>query len=45
LHVVPVITAFLASYPEIDVRLVQSDRNVQLLDDHVDLAVPVVTWS
>ena len=41
LHVVPVIAAFLASYPDIDVRLVQSDRNVQLLDDHIDLAVRI----
>jgi DNA-binding transcriptional LysR family regulator len=41
LHVVRVIAAFLASYPEIDVRLVQSDRNAQLLDDHIDLAVRI----
>jgi len=41
LHVVPVIAAFLAAYPEIDVRLVQSDRNAQLIDDRIDLAVRI----
>jgi DNA-binding transcriptional LysR family regulator len=41
LHVLPAINEFLASYPEIDVRLVLSDRNVHLIDDHVDLAVRI----
>ena len=41
LHVVPIVAAFLASYHDIDVRLVQSDRNVQLLEDHIDLAVRI----
>jgi DNA-binding transcriptional LysR family regulator len=41
LHVLPVINEFLASYPEIDVRLVLSDRNVHLIDDRVDLAVRI----
>lgn len=41
LHVGPVISAFLAAYPDIDVRLVLSDRNAQLLDDHIDLAVRI----
>ena len=41
LHVLPVITDFLAEYPEIDVRLVLSDRNVSLADDHVDMAVRI----
>ena len=43
LHVVPVIADFLAAYPDIDVRLVLSDRNAQLLDDHIDLAVRIGT--
>lgn len=43
LHVVPVIADFLAAYPNIDVRLVLSDRNAQLLDDHIDLAVRIGT--
>lgn len=41
LHVLPVVADFLAEYPEIDVRLLLSDRNVQLVDEHVDLAVRI----
>lgn len=41
LHVLPVVTAFLAHFPEIVVRLVLSDRNLDLLTDHVDLAVRI----
>ena len=41
LHVVPVVAAFLAAYPDIDVRLALSDRNTKLLDDHIDLAVRI----
>jgi len=41
LHVVPVVAEFLAAYPDIHVRLVLSDRNAQLLDDHIDLAVRI----
>ncbi|MDB5582332.1 MAG: LysR family transcriptional regulator [Bradyrhizobium sp.] len=39
--VVPIVTAFLSQYPEINVRLVLSDRNVHLVDDHIDMAVRV----
>lgn len=38
LHVLPVVTEFLQIYPEIDVRLNLSDRNLHLQDYHVDLA-------
>lgn len=41
LHVLPVVADFLAAYPEIDVRLVLSDRNLDLVEDHVDLAVRI----
>jgi DNA-binding transcriptional LysR family regulator len=41
LHVLPVINDFLARYPEINVRLALSDRNLHLIDDHVDLAVRI----
>ncbi|MEX3952107.1 LysR family transcriptional regulator [Paraburkholderia sp. EG287A] len=41
LHVVPVMSAFLAHYPEIDARLVLTDRNVNFLEDHVDVAVRI----
>jgi DNA-binding transcriptional LysR family regulator len=39
-HVLPV-TAFLARYPQIRVRLLLSDRNADLVDDHIDLAVRI----
>jgi DNA-binding transcriptional LysR family regulator len=41
LHVLPIVTAFLASYPQISVRLVQADRIVNLNEEHVDLAVRI----
>jgi DNA-binding transcriptional LysR family regulator len=41
LHVLPVVGEFLAAFPEIDVRLLLSDRNVNLIDDHVDMAVRI----
>jgi Transcriptional regulator len=41
LHVVPVISAFLAEYPEIDVDLVLTDRVVHLLDEHTDVAIRI----
>jgi DNA-binding transcriptional LysR family regulator len=41
LHVLPVIAEFLARWPEIDVRLVLADRNLHLIDDHVDIAVRI----
>ena len=41
LHVLPTVAAFLASYPEINVRLLFSDRNLQIVEDHVDVAVRI----
>jgi DNA-binding transcriptional LysR family regulator len=41
LHVLPVIAEFLDQWPEIDIRLVLSDRNLHLIDDHVDIAVRI----
>lgn len=41
LHVLPVVVAFLESYPEIDVHIALSDRVVNLLEDHVDVAVRI----
>jgi DNA-binding transcriptional LysR family regulator len=41
MHVLPVIAGFLTAYPEVDVRLVQGDRIMHLLDEHVDLAVRI----
>ena len=41
LHILPVVTEFLAAYPEINVRLLLSDRNLHLIEDHVDMAVRI----
>jgi DNA-binding transcriptional LysR family regulator len=41
LHVLPVICDFLKAYPEIDIRLVQADRNIDLADEHIHLAVRI----
>jgi DNA-binding transcriptional LysR family regulator len=41
LHVLPVIAEFLARWPEINVRLVLADRNLHLIDDHIDIAVRI----
>jgi DNA-binding transcriptional LysR family regulator len=43
LHVLPVIADFLAAFPEINIRLILSDRNVDLIGDHVDMAVRIGT--
>ena len=42
-HVLPVVTDFLARYPQIRVRLLLSDRNADLVGDHIDLAVRIAT--
>ena len=41
LHVLPIVNDFLARYPDIDVRLALSDRNADLIDDHIDVAVRI----
>ncbi|MDX8513224.1 LysR family transcriptional regulator [Mesorhizobium captivum] len=41
LHVLPVVTAFLAAYPDVDIRLTLSDRITQLVEEHIDLAVRI----
>jgi DNA-binding transcriptional LysR family regulator len=41
LHVLPLVNEFLATYPEIDIRLVLADRVVHLVDDHVDVALRI----
>ena len=40
-HVVPTVAEFLKAYPEVDTRLVLNDRSLNLLEDHVDLAVRI----
>lgn len=41
LHVIPIINEFLTEFPEITIKLLQSDRNVDLVDAHADLAVRI----
>jgi len=41
LHVLPVTVGFLKAYPEVDLRLVLGDRVIDLLENHVDLAVRI----
>lgn len=41
LHVLPIAIEFINAYPEVDVRLALGDRVVNLLEDHVDLAVRI----
>jgi DNA-binding transcriptional LysR family regulator len=41
LHVLPVALEFLKAYPEIDIRIVLTDRLANLVEDHIDLAVRI----
>ncbi|MES1954033.1 LysR family transcriptional regulator [Salinisphaera hydrothermalis] len=41
LHIVPLITDFMAAYPEIDVRLLLVDRRVHLMEEPVDVALRI----
>jgi DNA-binding transcriptional LysR family regulator len=43
LHVLPVLIEFLQSHPAVKVRLALGDRNFNLLEDHVDLALRIGT--
>ncbi len=40
-HVLPVVADFLAAYPEVDVRLEQTDRTISLQEEHIDAAVRI----
>jgi len=41
LHLAPIVHAFLAAYPDVSVRLVLSDSNIDIVEAHVDVAVRV----
>jgi len=41
LHILPIVTEFLVAYPQINVRLLLTDRNLHLIEDHVDVAVRI----
>ena len=40
-HVLPVIAEFLELFPQINVRLMLDDRNANLVEDHIDMAVRI----
>jgi DNA-binding transcriptional LysR family regulator len=40
-HMAPVVTKFLMRYPEIQVELILSDRNMDLIDNGIDLALRI----
>jgi DNA-binding transcriptional LysR family regulator len=41
LHVTPVVLAFLAAYPQVNVRVVLADHVIDLVENHVDVAVRI----
>ena len=41
LHVLPVVTAFLAAFPHVSIELMLTDRVTHFLDDHVDVALRI----
>ena len=40
-HMAPVVTAFLMRYPDIQVELILNDRNMDLIDSGIDLALSI----
>ena len=38
-HVVPLAMAFIAEYPEVTLNLVTTDRKVQMVEEHIDVAI------
>jgi DNA-binding transcriptional LysR family regulator len=41
LHMLPIVTDFLAAYPDINVKLSLSNQNLGLLDERIDMAVRI----
>lgn len=41
LHVVPLVSEFLANFPQINVQLTLSDQTISIIDENIDLAVRV----
>lgn len=41
LHMLPIVTDFLADYPEINIRLLLSDRNLHLIEEHIDVGLRI----
>lgn len=40
-HMIPIVSDFLAAYPEIAIRLLLIDRSVNLVEDHIDVALRI----
>ncbi len=41
LHMLPVITEFIRTYPDIDIRLILADRIVNLMEEYIDVALRI----
>jgi DNA-binding transcriptional LysR family regulator len=41
LHIVPIVDDFLAKFPQINIQLTLSDTTLNLVDEHIDLAVRI----
>ena len=40
-HLLPVVGEFLNAFPDVNLRLIQSDKNMHLIDDHIDAALRI----
>ena len=45
LHVLPVVTNFLKAFPDINIKLIMSDRPISLADEHIDVALRISRLS
>lgn len=41
LHIVPLVAQFLAQYPDINIKLLLTDRVVHLMEEHIDVALRI----
>jgi DNA-binding transcriptional LysR family regulator len=41
LHIVPIVMEFLKAYRDVDIQLRLADRNINLVDEHVDIALRI----
>jgi DNA-binding transcriptional LysR family regulator len=41
LHVLPILADFMSQFPDVNVRLVLGDRNLPLVEEHIDIAVRI----
>lgn len=45
MHMAPLVADFLERYPDVNVRLLLSDRNANLIEDHIDVALRIGVLS